>query len=139
MSAVLQLSWLSRGSLSSKPQGSPGISSAQRASMMPHSSTCSVAWPLPRPAQNASRRCSPSLNAHKRAQALPEVSSGIAYPTAVCNAVIRRVAPVALAVALSLPTCVQAAEQVGNFGASGFIFKDSVEVVAVEDPDGEAF
>ena len=98
-----------------------------------------MAWPLPRPAQNACRRCSPSLNAHKRAQALPEVWSGIAYPTAVCNAVIRRVAPFALAVALSLPTCVQAAEQVGNFGASGFIFKDSVEVVAVEDPDGEAF
>ena len=54
-----------------------------------------------------------------------------------CTAAIRRVAPFALAVALSLPTGVQAADQVGNFGASGFIFKDSVEVVAVEDPDGE--
>ena len=30
-----------------------------------------------------------------------------------------------------------AADKIGEFPASGFIFKDSVEAVAVEDPDGE--
>lgn len=30
----------------------------------------------------------------------------------------------------------QAASKVGEFQANGFIFKDSVETVAVEDPDG---
>lgn len=30
----------------------------------------------------------------------------------------------------------QATSKVGEFTASGFIFKDSVEAVAVEDPDG---
>ena len=29
-----------------------------------------------------------------------------------------------------------ASEKVGEFTASGFLFKDSVEVVSVEDPDG---
>ena len=30
-----------------------------------------------------------------------------------------------------------ATSKIGEFTASGFIFKDSVEAVAVEDPDGE--
>ena len=105
-----------------------------------HVTSCPVVRPATRSVVVSAGRAPPChRSAYVRAEAELTQCSEILQRQGVrlYEAAIKCAAPVALAALLAAPGIAQAADQVGNFGASGFIFKDSVEVVAIDDPDGE--